>query len=70
MVIDLESRLAILSYTFVVYLTQIFIFFFQDYSRSVEHKGYSMYNSGDLRTMKQEFKSMVEDKFDKRMNHG
>lgn len=43
---------------------------FQDYSRSVEHKGYSMYNSGDLRTMKQEFKSMVEDKFDKRMNHG
>jgi len=42
---------------------------FQDYSRSVAHKGYSMYNSGDLRQMKQEFKEMVEDKFDRRMNH-
>jgi len=42
---------------------------FQDYSRSVEHKGYNMYNSGHLRQMKQEFKEMVEDKFDRRMNH-
>lgn len=41
---------------------------FQDYARSVEHKGYSMYNSGDIRQMKHEFKAMVEDKFNKRMN--
>lgn len=41
---------------------------FQDYARSVEHKGYSMYNSGDIRQMKHEFKTMVEDKFNKRMN--
>ena len=40
----------------------------QDYARSVEHKGYSMYNSGDIRQMKNEFKAMVEDKFNKRMN--
>lgn len=42
---------------------------FQDYSRSIEHKGYNMYNSQHLRQMKQEFKDMVEDKFDRRMNH-
>ena len=34
----------------------------------MEHKGYSMYNSGDIRSMKNEFKAMVEDKFNKRMN--
>jgi hypothetical protein len=27
-----------------------------------------MYNSGDIRQMKHEFKTMVEDKFNKRMN--
>ena len=28
-----------------------------------------MYNSGDIRQMKHEFKEMVEDKFNKRMNY-
>lgn len=40
---------------------------FQDFTRSVAHKGYNMYNSVHLQQMKTEFKEMVEDKFDRRM---
>ena len=39
----------------------------QDFTRSVAHKGYNMYNSVHLQQMKTEFKEMVEDKFDRRM---
>jgi len=42
---------------------------FRDYASSVSHMGYNMYNSGHLRQMKQEFKTMVEDKFNRRMNY-
>ena len=48
-------------YIHVTYVT------IQDFTRSVAHKGYNMYNSVHLQQMKTEFKEMVEDKFDRRM---
>lgn len=41
---------------------------FKDYCHHIEEKGYSLYNSSHLDSIKKEFKTMVEDKW-KRMTH-